>query len=340
MEYDPQAVRKETLSKVRYMPNDQIQQLVDESELNLSVNKKILEELLLTKRSELSAFNDSFLSVLDTLLQENKGLVERMHEGFSVWREVSSKGLIHSQLENEVQLKSKKLREEYKAKMWETRCTINRKDDYLSELETIKEDLKNELIFVQDARFFVVPELRPQFLEMHSEVEYLRNVMKEEARNLFSIKNYSESLVQSCNCLADEVNCVKALLISPVNRKPGVNKTDLDLKWRFKEKVKDLDKLLDVDSNHVKGLKGRITEMKKEFEDKLETLLGILKMNSGLVSDNERTAELYGELTGDKDEVKVRRSSVLVNEFAQDKVAFCVPIQEEVVEINANGLYG
>jgi hypothetical protein len=319
---------------------------------NVSLNKELVFSLLSSKQSE--SFEDTTTSVmsgkaLETLIQENRILEEKIEKIIEERNEFQSKALLNEQIKNEWALMHEELEDDFKEQIAELKMQNERKDKVITEIKQINSVLKLEADLANKSKHIFEVKPKKEIMEMHCQVEELRENIEDKARDIFMLESQLTSLKSFLKDTHKNILKIKALLANPVNRKNNLEKK---VKNEFFEQIKNVyfeendfsvdEKFRSFSMDEGNSDESDILKYQGELKEKSQKLieisgrnLKIYKENQKLLKDNEDVANKVNKMYNEY--YKEDMTTEIKNEYES---SFCYKIEalslDSIVEIEVN----
>lgn len=141
---------------------DEVREDVEDLELRIYLNKKVLRELLFVKFDVTQ--KSCFIDLLIKLLEENEELENTLRNNNEEHIEAESWALLNGQILNSQQLKREEKIQEFKEKLWEIKYQNERKDRVIKEITENNCGLISDLDIVHKSRNMVIVRPSPYAL--------------------------------------------------------------------------------------------------------------------------------------------------------------------------------
>lgn len=349
----------------------ELKSCVEDASASLEINKTFLKELVAQKLLEQQSgdFYPVFFKIFGKLHSESVALEEELRQKCKECEKEYTTALISAQLANETELRQRKKVLGYEETVWENEYLIERRDRVLETVYMKNQQLIAELGTIKDNRHLIVSPPERQLLEQHVLVEHTRGIMQGAARDLYGLLQYKTQLKEQCAHLKNDCETIETLLSNPVNRRGTVDKgvfkqryTELpreiqytsinefegvsEEKFRLpKEKMRPPSREDKQNEHLAQRYKETAKKLKQEVALATGEVVAYLSANEGLKKEGEQLSKKYEKLLLELDhmlrkseayDLAFPRSSIQVNHFSKDQVAFRLPGQT----VNAESLYG
>ncbi|CAG9333456.1 unnamed protein product [Blepharisma stoltei] len=222
--------RKAAKAKEIELESEQLKIYIDDLETNLALNKEMLHDILSSKLNESNSedtVNISYTAprMIEQLLTETKQLEDTLKKLITDRNDAQGKALINEQISAEFQRKEQELVQEYEDKLQEIRYQNDKKERIICELMTRNKQLEIDAELYRKSRNMIIVPPTDEILDLHCQVEDLKEYMQDLARDLYCTQMYRYKLMENSKMLWSECQKIEALLKNPVNRKPGVERS-------------------------------------------------------------------------------------------------------------------
>jgi hypothetical protein len=157
----------------------------------------------------------------ESLFQETVSLSQSLKDSYSQLKVSQGKSLLSEQIYNDVSQKLNEITSEYTEKLNEYTFSLETKSKVIEELSDYNKKLSENLVNGVQTKFLQVVPPKDELLEIHENVEYLKEKIQELARTCFVAGEFKEILSDFFKKISMAHSKVQILLKNPINRKPG-----------------------------------------------------------------------------------------------------------------------
>lgn len=200
------SARKAARAKEIEMESEQLRNYIDDLETNLALNKEMLHDMLFNKVDDSISEDTVSISyaapkMIESLLIETKQLEDHLNKLIIERNDAQGKALINEQIAAECQRKEQELVQDYEDKLQEVRYQNDKKERVIFELNTRNKQLEIDAELYRKSRNMIIVPPTENILDLHSQVEDLKDYMQKIARELYTAQTHRDKLLENSKLL-------------------------------------------------------------------------------------------------------------------------------------------